>query len=193
MIHWLQSNVAILFLYWLRETHFIFFFNLLIIVLMNIIQEKSLSQNHCLNVFLYWLNETHLILLASILSPSLIVLFHLFFLTCSSLSSLHPFRVCHRGLISSSRLQLSYSLSAHTFNVMIFSSQWFSITKRWPDLFARAFFPNLSRYEAAGGLLQESGSWLWSPVMTGCELYTKCLGKWPLVVRRVQYGPHIDL
>ena len=101
----------------------LFFFNLLIIVLMNIIQEKSLSQNHCLNVFLYWLNETHLILLASILSPSLIVSFHLFFLTCSSLSSLHPFRVCHRGLISSSRLQLSYSLSAHTFNVMIFSSQ----------------------------------------------------------------------
>lgn len=59
-------------------------------------------------------------------------------------------RLCHHGLISSSRPPLSYGLSAHTFNVMIFSSQWFSITKRWPDLFAKAFFPNLSRYEAAG-------------------------------------------
>lgn len=56
-------------------------------------------------------------------------------------------RLCHHGLISSSRPPLSYGLSAHTFNVMIFSSQWFSITKRWPDLFAKAFFPNLSRYE----------------------------------------------
>lgn len=59
-------------------------------------------------------------------------------------------RLCHHGLISSSRPPLSYGLSAYTFNVMIFSSQWFSITKRWPDLFAKAFFPNLSRYEAAG-------------------------------------------
>lgn len=77
--------------------------------------------------------------------PSLLTVTHLPFSLIPP--SLH---LCHHGLISSSRPPLSYSLSAHTFNVMIFSSQWFSITKRWPDLFATAFFPNLSRYEAAG-------------------------------------------
>lgn len=81
--------------------------------------------------------------------------------------------VCHRCLISSSLLLLSYGLSAHTFNVMIFSSQWFSIAKGGLTFLSKPSFWTL--LIQGGRFLWESDSWLWSLVMVGCELYTKSL------------------
>lgn len=106
--------------------------------------------------------------------------FHFFFTIVLSLTLLFfllpipPFvSVCHRCLISPSLLLLSYGLSAHTFNVMIFSSQWFSIAKGGLTFLSKPSFWTL--LIQGGRFLWESDSWLWSLVMVGCELSTKCL------------------
>lgn len=88
--------------------------------------------------------------------------------------------LCHHGLICSSLLPLSYGPSTHTFNVMIFSSQWFSIAEVGLTFSSKPSFRTLLML--GGRLLWDSVSWLWSPVMAGCDLYTKCLGKW-LILR----------
>lgn len=47
---------------------------------------------------------------------------------------------------------------------MIFNSE------RWPDLFVEAFFPNPPNTRRQ--VVVQICSWLWSPVMAECELYT---------------------